>query len=190
MGTITKQVKDHRARSIAIAGAVVVTVAAGLFWFSPQSALVNRRVDEALPITAATAGDPSPGGKHATPGAEGPAIERGSIVLARGAFTGLEHETSGSATMLELEDGRLFLRLEDFETLNGPDLRVYLSDAPADGDPSAFDESFTDLGALKGNMGNQNYELPEGTDVEQYRSAVIWCRRFSVGFGAAPIVAG
>ncbi len=45
-----------------------------------------------------------------------------------------------------------------------------------------------ELGRLKGNLGNQNYEIPAGTDLSKYRNAVVWCARFSVGFGVATLV--
>jgi hypothetical protein len=64
---------------------------------------------------------------------------------------------------------------------------VYLPPAPARGPGSAFGQAPLELGALKGNKGNQNYELPAGVDLSKYRSVVIWCRRFSVPFGAAPL---
>ena len=86
---------------------------------------------------------------------------------------------------MEIGDGRRFLRFEDLSTSNGPDLRVYLSEIPASDDWYAYGERFVDLGALKGNRGDQNYVLPDGLDLSEYKSAVIWCRRFTVGFGVA-----
>jgi hypothetical protein len=111
----------------------------------------------------------------------------GPLTLAGGAFRSLEHSTSGEALLIELPDGSRILRLEHLETSNGPDLRVYLSEIPAGDDWHAYGERFVDLGALKGNLGNQNYRIPKGVDVSKYRSAVIWCRRFTVGFGVAPL---
>ena len=109
------------------------------------------------------------------------------MTLARGSFHDLEHPTTGTASLIELEDGRRFLRLEDLETSNGPDLRVYLSEIPAGDDWYAYGERFVDLGALKGNRGDQNYALPGHVDLSAIESAVIWCRRFTVGFGVAPL---
>jgi hypothetical protein len=83
--------------------------------------------------------------------------------------------------------GRLILRLERLSTSNGPDLRVYLSHVPASADLHAYRTGFIDLGALKGNQGSQNYAIPAGTDLSAFKSAVIWCRRFAVGFGVAPL---
>jgi hypothetical protein len=144
---------------------------------------IDDTVDEALPessvqpVVAETGSDPKP-----TPRKAATLVEH-----ARGAFHGLEHDTSGEAVLLELADGRRFLRFEDFETSNGPDLRVYLSEIPAGDDWFAYGERFVDLGALKGNVGDQNYEIPDGVDLAEYKSAVIWCRQFSVGFGVAPL---
>ena len=79
------------------------------------------------------------------------------------------------------------VRLEDLETDNGPDLFVYLSTNAADGDEGAFDDDYVNLGRLKGNMGDQNYGIPAGTDVRKFRSVVIWCDRFDSAFGAADL---
>ncbi len=82
------------------------------------------------------------------------------------------------------------LRLENLNVTNGPDLRVYLVRHP---DPASSgdvkDSEFVDLGPLKGNIGNQNYPVPAGTDVSQFASAVVWCRAFGVLFSAAPLAA-
>ena len=77
------------------------------------------------------------------------------------------------------------LTLTNFEVDNGPDLRVYLVAGPAR-DESGVDD-FEDLGALKGNKGNQQYELPPQLDLERYSTVVIWCRAFSVNFARAPL---
>jgi Electron transfer DM13 len=89
--------------------------------------------------------------------------------------------------VLHRPGGRLILRLERLSTSNGPDLRVYLSHMPASAGLRAYRTGFIDLGALKGNRGNQNYAIPAGTDLSAFKSAVIWCRRFAVGFGVAPL---
>ncbi|MGE5743040.1 MAG: DM13 domain-containing protein, partial [Gemmatimonadota bacterium] len=95
----------------------------------------------------------------------------------------------GAATIYRLADGRLVLRLTEFATSNGPDVRVYLVAADDVQDEAAAKlAGFVDLGALKGNIGNQNYDVPAGLDLSRYRAVSIWCRRFSVNFGAAPLV--
>jgi hypothetical protein len=89
--------------------------------------------------------------------------------------------------VLEVAPGQRYLRLEDLDAENGPDLKVYLSAAPADGDVDAHDDDYVNLGNLKGNIGSSNYEIPDDVDLERYRTAVIWCERFSVGFGVATL---
>ena len=112
---------------------------------------------------------------------------RGPEVLRSGSFRSLEHATTGKAIVLRRPGGSLILRLERLNTSNGPDLRVYLSRIPASSDLHAYRTGFIDLGALKGNRGSQNYLIPAGTDLSAFKSAVIWCRRFVVGFGVAPL---
>jgi hypothetical protein len=90
------------------------------------------------------------------------------------------HNTEGIAKEIRLEDGKKFIRFENFKVTNGPDLFVYLST-----DKSASD--FIDIGRLKANIGNQNYEIPEGTDLTKYGTVLIWCKAFSVLFGSADL---
>ncbi|HSK16402.1 MAG TPA: DM13 domain-containing protein [Gaiellaceae bacterium] len=103
----------------------------------------------------------------------------GNSAAGSGAFTSAAHETRGTATVVELADGRRLLTLTDFATDPGPDLRVYL--APAPGNVSGA----VDLGALKGNRGNQQYAIPAGLDLAALPTVIVWCRAFSVEFGSA-----
>jgi hypothetical protein len=103
----------------------------------------------------------------------------GNELRAAGSFASDAHETSGTASVVELAGGARKLVL-DLETSPGPDLRVYL--APGDGRDVGDHQ---DLGALKGNKGTQQYNLSAGVDTERYRAVVIWCRAFSVSFGRA-----
>jgi len=110
------------------------------------------------------------------------------LTLGSGAFIDLEHTGSGVAKILELEDGSRILRLEDLDVSNGPDLRVILSDSELVDDLGAYDDGlFVDLGPLKGNKGNQNYEIPADVDLDDFATVAIWCRRFNATFNAAPI---
>ncbi len=100
-----------------------------------------------------------------------------------GTFVGVNdgiHNAEGMAKVIRLDDASMILRLENFKATNGPDLYVYLAT-----DKSASD--FVDLGRLKGNIGNQNYEIPEGTDFSRYDTVLIWCKAFSVLFGSAEL---
>ncbi|MGB7697133.1 MAG: DM13 domain-containing protein [Nitrososphaeraceae archaeon] len=90
------------------------------------------------------------------------------------------HKAEGIAKVINLADGRTFLRLENLKTTNGPDLYVYLSVGK-----DALD--IVNLGRLKGNIGNQNYEIPAGTDLSKYNTALIWCKAFSTLFGSAKL---
>ncbi len=100
-----------------------------------------------------------------------------------GTFVGVNdgiHNAEGQAKVIKLGDGSNFLRLEDFRSTNGPDLYVYLSTDKGNSD-------FVNLGRLKGNVGDQNYKIPEGTDLSKYDTALIWCQAFSVLFGSAEL---
>jgi Electron transfer DM13 len=100
-----------------------------------------------------------------------------------GTFIGIGdgfHKVEGVAKVIRLGSGAEILRLEDFKATNGPDLYVYLSE-----DKSASD--FVNVGRLKGNVGNQNYEIPVGADLSKYNTVLIWCRAFSFLFGSAQL---
>ncbi len=108
-----------------------------------------------------------------------------NVLLARGTFEPVAHSAAGTATTIRTAAGARVLTLTNFEVDNGPDLRVYLVAGPAR-DESEVDD-FEDLGALKGNKGNQQYELPRGLDLDRYSTVVVWCRAFSVNFARAPL---
>jgi hypothetical protein len=120
---------------------------------------------------------------ESAPMADAPEI----INLAAGSFVGHAHPTSGDVTVLTDGSPQRFLRFENFETDNGPDLNIYLSNSSADAENGTFDDDFIDLGDLKGNIGPQNYEIPEDVDLSIYDTVVIWCVRFGISFGAADL---
>ena len=169
-----------RVVSVAASAAVAVLVFV-LVWFQPQKAFLNTTVNESLPGRGSVSSNAAADSEAATDMGQ-------SSVLARGRFRSLEHHTTGGALLVRLPNGEVLLRLERLDTLNGPDLHVYLSEVAAAGDARAYGERFVDLGKLKGNKGNHNYRVPVNVDVTRYRSAVIWCKRFAVGFGVAPLV--
>ena len=109
--------------------------------------------------------------------------ETGPTTLSAGEFAGADdfHQGSGTATIYELEDGSRVLRLEDFEVTNGPDLHVFLT--PGDGNM----DRYVDLGSLKGNIGDQNYEIPAEVDVNELDAVIIYCVPFSVLFASASL---
>ena len=176
------------AHPVVVASIALLLVGVTIFilaYFEPQKLFIDDRVNEPLPsLGPATANaGPQATAKNATGKPSQPTIR----TLARGAFQSYEHSTSGRARVLGLADGSRFLRFESFETSNGPDVRVYLSAAPAGGDGDAFDDDYVELAHLKGNIGNQNYLIPSDLRLGHFQSAVIWCKRFSVAFGAAPL---
>ena len=104
-----------------------------------------------------------------------------TVMLSEALFQARTHDVSGKVFIID-SSGTKILRFEDFETLNGPDLRVYLAT-----DTNA--EDYIDLGELKATKGNVNYDLPDDVDLSKYKYVLIWCRAFSVLFGYAELPA-
>lgn len=154
--------------------AALIAVAAGWYLFRPERLFVNARVNEQFPAGAS--------GKSATAAASSP------VTLLEGRFHDVAHKTTGSATIHQLPDGKRVLRFTDFETSNGPDVQVYLVAAgDATDNDTVTRAGFLELGALKGNIGDQNYDLPAEADLSKYRAVTVWCRRFGVNFATAPL---
>ena len=113
-----------------------------------------------------------------------------AIAIETGTFHGKVHSTAGRATIYREQDGKLVLRLTNFKTSNGPDVHVILIAAKDADDDANFLKSNTErveLGSLKGNEGNQNYEIPSGTDLSKFQTVSIYCERFNANFGSAPL---
>ncbi|MGP3981188.1 DM13 domain-containing protein [Streptomyces sp. KR80] len=170
----------------------LVAVAAGLYLFQPWRLWTDRTVNEALPSAAPSSGpaerSPEPGG----PGNSGePDAQAGPVTLAVGEFITHEHPTTGTVKVLRLPDGSRVLRLENLDTSDGPDLRVWITDAPVKPGKAGWDVfddgAYLSLGRLKGNKGSQNYALPADANLDIYTSVSIWCDRFNVSFGAAEL---
>jgi len=110
--------------------------------------------------------------------------------LVTGKFHGKVHKTEGRATIYQEADGKLVLRLTKFKTSNGPDVHVILvatTDAMDDANFLKDNTEKLELGKLKGNEGDQNYEIPAETDLTKFRTVSIYCERFNANFGAAPL---
>jgi hypothetical protein len=165
-------VRSRRLR-LPVLGAYVVT-AAVVGGYLGLTTLRDRVVDERV----VTAGPPPAATTDTT--APEPAV---NVELARGRFRSHEHDTAGRASVVRLPNGRRFLTLTMFATSAGPDLRVRL--VPGDTHDGGT-AGAVDLGALKGNRGDQQYELPRDTPVNG-RTVVIWCRAFSAPFGSAAL---
>ncbi|MXX65922.1 MAG: DM13 domain-containing protein [Chloroflexi bacterium] len=112
------------------------------------------------------------------------------VALLEGGFFGADafHQGDGSATVYDLGDGSRVLRFEEFEVTNGPDLRVLVTPDPNPFDHAALVEAgYTELGRLKGNIGNQNYDIPPDVDTDSIGSVIIYCAPFHVIFAVAPL---
>jgi hypothetical protein len=146
---------------------LAIALFAAWYAFRPERLVVNHRVNEGFPA----GGDPS-----------------SAQVLESGTFYGVVHPTAGTATIYRLGNGDRILRFTNFSTSNGPNVHVYLV-AADDAKDSAIVKSAAsiDLGTIKGNIGDQNYALGTDLDLSKYRTVSIWCKRFAVNFGAAPL---
>ena len=143
---------------------VAVVVLVAWYVFRPERLVVNSRVDEAMPTAA------------------------GGLPLESGQFYSILHPTAGTAAIYQMGDGTRVLRLTSFSTSNGPDVHVYMVAAADAKDAATVRQAgFIDLGTLKGNVGDQNYTLGGDLDLAKYRAVSIWCKRFSVNFGAAAL---
>lgn len=177
-----------------LAAAVVVAMLA-LYWFQPWKLFTDTYVDEAIPRVGTTSAAPIPA--STTPGsatlapATSAATPAANEILTTGEFVTHEHRTTGSAEIHRLADGRHQLVIRDLDTSNGPDLRVWLTDQPVVRGTAGWrvfdDGKWVELAKLKGNKGNQVYELPASVDPGDFRSVSIWCKRFAVSFGAADL---
>jgi hypothetical protein len=176
-------------------------VAGGLLWylFRPDALVISKTVHEPFPAMQESGSRmaETPGMAHSSMASSSMAGSHEAdqmsndsepVRLVSGRFHTNAHETKGVATIYRLVEGRRVLRLTGFSTSNGPDVRVYLvAAADVQKEDAAKRAGIVDLGALKGNIGDQNYDVPEGLDLTKYRAVSIWCRRFSVNFGAAPL---
>jgi hypothetical protein len=154
---------------------VAVVGVVGWYLFRPERLFVNQNVSESLPSGTAAA--------SASMNAE-------PVVVSMGEFHKGSHETKGTATIFTYPDGRRVLRLTNFETSNGPDVQLYLVKAnDAMDNESVTKAGFVHLGALKGNIGDQNYDVPADVDLSTHKAVTVWCRRFGVNFGTAPLTA-
>lgn len=154
-----------------IVGLGVIVLAFAWYAFRPELLFVNKTVREEFPGGPALA-----------------SVEKGPIALTKGNFKGLAHETKGLASIYQLADGKRTLRLTEFATSNGPDVHVYLVAAEVEkGNDAVKEAGFIDLGSMKGNIGDQNYDIPADLDLSKYRTVSIWCARFGVNFGTAAL---
>ena len=184
-----------------IIGAVVIGIPAVILgWWLLSPLFLDTEVDEPFPMSAAAEvpEDMTPeeveakmveaaAGPDANADEPMPEVSQ-RMILATGSFQDADefHTGSGTATIYEVEPGSRILRLEDFEVTNGPELHVLL--VPHE-DPMSRDDvaGYVDLGSLKGNLGDQNYDIPPGLDLSEFGSVVIYCQPFHVLFSVASL---
>ncbi len=156
-----------RKRGMLTAMGIPVLVA-GWWAFRPEKLFINQKVNEAVP--AALSSEPE--------------------ALYTGRLEGKVHATSGRATIYKSSDGKQYLRLSGFTTSNGPDVHVLLvraEDKALGQEIVEGDLDGVELGSLKGNQGDQNYDLPATADLNQYQAVAIYCERFHAIFGVAKL---
>src|SRR3972149_3363039 len=158
-------------RTIAIILILIIIV---VLWylFRPEKLFISETIQEEFPTTV----------QETTESASSP------VVLVTGSFHGVAHDGKGTATIYQLPDGKKVLRFTEFETSNGPDVQVYLVAAEdANDNDTVTNAGFIHVGPLKGNVGDQNYDLSADADLNEYKAVTIWCRRFGVNFATAPL---
>lgn len=194
----------RRNPNLTMAGAIVgVALLVFVFvWFEPHKAFIDERVDETVPRAATvtpttpelattperSAATTSPPVDETSVGSTTPdPVVTYPVLLSESTLIDVAHGGSGTVLILELEDGSRVLRFEDLDVLNGPDLVVILSDRSLSEADDYTDGEFLILGELKGNIGNQNYDIPADVDLSEWATAAIWCRRFNTTFNVASI---
>ncbi len=146
---------------------VLVVLVIAWYLFRPEKLLISSKVNEEFPQVTET-GNPK--------------------IIFEGNFKGVAHDAAGVATIYDMGEGNRLMRFTDFTVSNGPDVHVYLVAAkdPMDSDTVKQSEIYQ-LGPIKGNVGNQNYELGPEVDLDKFKSVVIWCKRFGVNFAVAQL---
>ncbi|MFF1829723.1 DM13 domain-containing protein [Paenarthrobacter sp. NPDC058040] len=184
-------VRQHRI----IAGVTVLLVAAmvavGAALLQPWRLFTSSTLNEAFPVAPASVKPAASAQASVDPTAPSTPAANPSpapVVLGTGNFQSQEHGTSGTAQLLRLPDGSHVVRLENLASSDGPDVKVWLSSLEAGGDWFKYRSGrYVDLGPVKATHGNQNYAVPAGADITGLSSVVLWCDRFSVAFGSAPL---
>jgi hypothetical protein len=163
----------------ALLAVLLLYLAVGVF--GVQTLFYDTEVNEDFPVDARAP-------EEQGPSQTAQAAPRDPVVVSSGRFHPVSHPGTGDAIVYRLEDGSHVLRLENLDIFNGPALYVYAVAAKdANDNETVLDASILNLGQLKGNRGNQTYELPAEFDPQKYRAISVWCRRFSVNFATAPL---
>ena len=193
MKRLVGMVRQHRIFAGITVLLVAAMVAVGAALFQPWRLFTSSTLNEALPVAPASAEpaasvEPEASVNPAAPSMPAANPAPAPVVVGAGSFQSQEHGTSGTAQLLRLPDGSYVVRLENLASSDGPDVKVWLSSLEAGGDWFKYRSGrYVDLGPVKATHGNQNYAVPAGADVTGMASVVLWCDRFSVAFGSAPL---
>ncbi len=197
-------VRRYRWVLVGISATIVVV---GFLAFRPDKLFIDDAVDESLddafqttqttdiePEQTTTTVLPLPSSDTTAPAAPTTdpstvppttTLPEAPVAIGTGDFFGIDHRASGTATVYE-QAGKHVLRFEDDTDIqNGPDLFVWV--LPSGDYTGGVPSEYLDLGKIKGNVGGQNYELPEAFDPDVHKFVLIWCKRFAVPFAASPL---
>jgi hypothetical protein len=167
MLTTRMLMRSPRRTALVVAAAAIFVLGLPLAWYLGSPLFLTQTVSESAPAA--------------------PTQSR----LGAGTFGVVDgiHRGDGTASLVQLADGQRVLRLEeDFRVTNGPDLYVYLSGSAAPRTSAELHETGAfEVAQLKGNVGGQNYQLPDDLDLSKFRSVVIFCRRFTTVFSTAEL---
>lgn len=149
----------------AILAGLVGFVAGNAFWYLASPLWIDREVSETLTLTSET------------------------VTLATGSFNGADSVHRGTGDVAVIKTGaETIIRFTEFDVTNGPDLYVWLVKASQlRGSSDVSESEWVELGLLKGNVGDQNYVVPAGTEIQDFGSVVIWCKQFGVLFASADL---
>jgi hypothetical protein len=167
MVTTRMLTRSPRRNARVVVAAAIVVLALPLAWYLASPLFLTRAVSEGAPTA------------------------RAQSQLATGKFSVVDgiHKGEGTASFVQLADRQRVLRLEDdFRVTNGPDLYVYLSGSAAPRTSAELHGAGAfEVAQLKGNVGGQNYALPDDVDLSRFRSVVIYRRRFTTVFSTAEL---
>jgi hypothetical protein len=168
-----------RIRTYLLIGLALISIVGLEAVFRPDLHFVKSSINEAIPTAMTTT-------LNGTANVAPNPTSTTAPLMTSSPFITRAHTTTGTAELYDLGNGKHAIRLSNFSTSNGPDVRIYLVKGSDGSNASAITSGdYVDLGSLKASQGNQNYEIPANVDISQYKGVTVWCRRFGVIFGYA-----
>ena len=164
-------------KNLILLAVIIIVIAIPIAWYLISPLFIVKEANDSFPNTTL---------EKEMERMEGEVVEMDDlmplqpVIRYNGTFKSSAHDVTGNASVIETGSSRV-LRFENFETLNGPDLHIYLSK-----DLEATD--YVDIGKIKATKGNVNYDLPPTISLDEYKYVLIWCEPFRVLFGSAEIL--